>query len=158
MACEPDLLHGLCRLLQVGPGGGDVACAQGVAACVVVQQAGRKPVAGSFGAGDGLGEQLFGASWADVIGEQQIHHEAPAEQDIVTEPPGVLDRLLPEGKSPLRLTGVVVGAAKYHQGIAQQLVVALLAGELHRLLAKLPSRCHVMKLRKCRGRDQCLAE
>jgi hypothetical protein len=53
----------------VGPGG-YVACAQGVAACIVVQQAGRKPVAGSFGAGDGLGEQPFGASWGDAIAEQ----------------------------------------------------------------------------------------
>ena len=76
MAFEPDLLHGLCRLLQVGPGGGDVACAQGVAACIVVQQAGRKPVAGSFGAGDGLG----GAEWHRP-GRRRVRPEVSARED-----------------------------------------------------------------------------
>ena len=141
----------------MSPGGGEVACAQGVAACIVVQQAGTKPVAGSFGAGDGLGEQLPAASWAELIGEQQVHHQDPAEHDIVADLPGVLDSLLREGKTPLRLTGVEVCAAEYHQRIAEQLVVALLAGELHRLLAELPGRCNVMELRKLRGRDQCCA-
>ena len=64
--------HSLCRLLQVGSGGGDVAGAQGMNAGVVGQVIGNEVVAGSLGAGDGLGEQWPGVSGVDDGFAQQI--------------------------------------------------------------------------------------
>ena len=69
-------------------------------------------VAGSPGAGDGLGEQLPVASRVDEVAAQQVLHQAPAQQDIVAKLPGALDRLLPEGKSFLRLAGVEISMAQ----------------------------------------------
>ena len=51
----PDRPRGSRRMFQVGPGGGEVAGAQGMDAGVVAQHIGDQVVTRSLGAGDGLG-------------------------------------------------------------------------------------------------------
>jgi hypothetical protein len=62
-------------------------------------------VAGSFGAGDRLGVQLSGPGRVDGVDGQEIPEQAPGQQDVVAEPPGTLDRFLPERASCRRLAG-----------------------------------------------------
>jgi hypothetical protein len=75
---------------------------------VVVQDVAHVPVAGSFGTGDGLGEQLCVASRVDGPAGVQVPHEAPGQHDVIAELPGALHRFLNVGKSPARLAGRVV--------------------------------------------------
>ena len=138
----------------MSPGGGDIPCAQRMKADVVVQVVLHEPVAGSFGTGDGLGEQLSGASRVNEVARQQARHEAPAQHDIIAELPGALDRLLAEGKSSLRLADEVVNDAECLEGFDEQPVVAMLTGELHTLFPEPPCCRQVALLRGDRGSDQ----
>jgi hypothetical protein len=65
--------------------------AQGVHAGVVVQEPDQDLIAGSFATGDGLSEQLPGYGRLDQGGEEQVSHQAMAEQGVVAEPAGALD-------------------------------------------------------------------
>jgi hypothetical protein len=103
-----DLPRGLCGGFQVSPGGGDVPGAQGGSAGVVVQIAVSEIVAGSLGAGDRLGVQRPGPGRVD---SQEIPEQALGQLHVVAEPPGKLDRLLPERAPCLRLAGEEMRAA-----------------------------------------------
>ena len=70
-------------------------------------------VAGSLGAGDRLGEQLPGPRRVDG---QEIEEQAHGQQDVVAEPPGALDRLLPEWAPCVRLAGEVTCACTVPRG------------------------------------------
>ena len=118
----------------MSPGGRDVPGPQRLNAGVVVQVTADELVAGSPGAGDGLGEQLPVASRVDEVAAQQVRHQALAQQDIVAELPGALDRLLPEGTSCLRLAGDEISIAARRERLDEQPLVAEPARELNRLL------------------------
>ena len=141
----PDCPHGLCRLLQVSPGGGDVPGAQGVNAGVVVQEVGKELVAGSLGAGDGLGEQRPGVSWVDEGVAQQILRQAHAEQDIIAELAGALDGFPSGGKSSLGLAGVVASGAEGGERFDEQPAGVELASELDRLFTE-PQCCRYVNV------------
>src|SRR5580658_5793784 len=97
---------------------------------VVVQEAVVELVTGSFGAGDRFANQLRGPGRVDG---QDIVGQALAQQDVVAEAAGSLDRLLPEGAPCLRLAGEVPSGAQRRKGPAEQPVVPQLAGDLDRL-------------------------
>src|SRR6202044_3814299 len=127
---ESDLLPGLLRGFQVSPGGWDVPCGEGMEAGVVVQERVNEMVAGSFGAGDRLGEQLPGPG---RVNDQEIDEQAHAQLDVVTQPPGAFDRLLPEWAPCLRLACEVTCGAQCRKGPDEQPVVALPTCDLERL-------------------------
>jgi hypothetical protein len=127
VATRSDRLYYLSRLLQVSPGRRYISCVQRMTTGVVVQLAVDQPVAGSFGTGDGLGEQLCVASGVAGVTEQQIPHEAPTQQDVVAKLPGTLHSLLAEGQSPVRLAGVIASDAECGERLSDQPVVAELA-------------------------------
>ena len=115
-------------------------------------------VAGSFGAGDRLGVQRQGPGRVDGADDHEIAQQALGQQHVVAEPPGPLDRLLPERAPCLRLAGEVMRAAQCRQGSAEQPLVAQLAGDLDRLFSKLPCRGDVNEASDERGGDQCRGE
>jgi len=92
-------------------------------------------VAGSFGTGDRLGEQPPGPSRVD---RHEIPVQAPGQLHVVADPPGPLDRFLPERTPCLRLAGEEMRGAQRPKGPAEQPLVAQLAGGLDRLFSKLP--------------------
>src|SRR5580658_3175434 len=69
---------------------------------------------------------------------QEIPDQAPGQQHVVAEPPGPLDRFLPERAPCLRLAGEEMRAAQRPKGSAEQPLVAQPAGDLDRLVSKLP--------------------
>ena len=79
-----DRVHGVGRLEQVGPGGRDVASAQGMHARVVRQVVGEKMVAGSQYARDRLGEQRPGVCRVGEGVAVQIPGQALAEKYLIT--------------------------------------------------------------------------
>ena len=115
-------------------------------------------VAGSFGAGDRLGVQRQGPGRVDGADDHEIAHQAPGQQHVVAEPPGPLDRFLPEREPCLQLAGEVIRAAQCRQGSAEQPLVAQLAGDLDRLFSKLPCRGEVNEGSDDRSGDQCRGE
>ena len=80
--------------------------------------------------------------------------QALGQQHVVAEPPGPLDRFLPERASCLRLAGEEIRAAQHRQGSAEQPLVAQLAGDLDRLFSKLPCRGDVNEASGARSGDQ----
>ena len=108
-------------------------------------------VAGSFGTGERFGVQRHGPGRVDG---QEIQHQAPAQQDIVAKAAGELDRLLPERAPCLRLAGEEIRAAQCRKGLAEQPLVAQLAGEPDCLLSMLPCRGDVNIQSGERGGDQ----
>jgi len=154
----PDCPHGLYRLVQMGPGGGDVTGAQGVDAGDGVQGLGNDMVAGSLDARDGLGEQWRSVRWLDVGVAEQVIRETLAEQDIIAELPGALDSLLSGGESSLRLAGQVAQVAEGGEGFDEEPVGAGLPGDCDRLLPP-PQRCrYVNEASREGGGDQRLPE
>jgi hypothetical protein len=105
LSLVPDCPHGACGLFQVSASGGDVPGAHRADSGLVVHVAGIKMVAGSPGSGDGLGEQRLGVSKVDQGLPHQVLREAEAEQDIIAELPGELDRLPAGRKSSLTVVG-----------------------------------------------------
>jgi hypothetical protein len=69
--------------LPLDVGGSHVPVLQSLIAGVVVQVTADELVAGSPGAGDGLRQQLPGASRVDAVAADQVRHQALAKQDIV---------------------------------------------------------------------------
>ena len=84
------------------PGTGDVASLQGSHAGIVVKELLGIKVAGTLGAGEGFGVQRPGRGHADSFG---VHGQALAQQLVVAELPGPLDRLGPQRPRSLRLAG-----------------------------------------------------
>ena len=150
-----DLLLGLRRGFQVSPGGGDVPSVQGSEAGVAVQGGVSEMVAGSFGAGDRFGEQLPGPGRVDG---QEIQEQAPGQQDVVAEPAGALDSLLPERAPYVRLAGPEICVAQCRKGADEQPVVAQLPCDLDRLFSKVPRRGDVNPASGPRGGDQRCGE
>jgi hypothetical protein len=88
---------------------------------VVVQDGVSEMVAGSFGARNRLGVKGQGPGRVDG---QEIPAQAHGQQDVVAEPPGALDGLLPERTPCLRLAGEEMRAAQRRKGPDQKPVVA----------------------------------
>ncbi len=128
-----DLLRGLRGGFQVGPGGREVTGVYGSSAGVAVQHGVEEMLAGSFGAGDCLGVQRPGPGRVDG---HEIREQALGYQQVVAEPPGQLDSFLPGRTRYVRLAGEDLRAAQCRQGLAEQPVVAELAGDLDRLAKK----------------------
>ena len=74
------------------PGTGDVAHLQGSPAGIVVKELLDTEVAGTLGTGEGLGVQRPGRGHVEGCG---IREQAHAQQHIVAELAGPLDRLRP---------------------------------------------------------------
>jgi hypothetical protein len=129
--------------VQVLARGREIAGPQRVHAGVVVQDAGEELIAGSLGAGDGLGEQRLSPRWVDKIQAQQVPRHAHGENDIVTQGPGSFDSLGRGRKSLLRLAGEVARAAHRRQGVDEQPAGVQLAGQLDRLGGQPPGGGHV---------------
>ena len=156
VAFRPDLPLGLSRLLQVRPGRRDIPSDQRVNGGVDMHEGVHELVAGPFGAGDGLSEQWPAQIWFDELVEQQITHQALAQQDVVTEPAGALHRVAPEPKSPspIELGGKEVSAAQHAEGVDEQTVIVELAGELHRLFTASLGRDYIYGGAERRHGDQ----
>ena len=92
------------------------------------------------------------------VDAQEIPEQAPAQQHVVAEPPGPLDRLLPERAPRLRLAGEVMRGAQCRKSPDEQPVVAQLAGELDCLFSQVPCRSDVNPESVVRGGDQRHAE
>jgi hypothetical protein len=95
----------------VGPGSGQVPGADGGTGGVKVQVAVEEMVAGSPGAGERLGVQGRAPGRVDDTEGHGTDAQAHAEQDAV-EPPGPLDRFLPERERGLRVAGEEMRAAQ----------------------------------------------
>ena len=75
-----------------------------------------------------------------MVHGHEIPEQALGQQHVVAEPPGPLDRFLPERAPCLRLAGEEMRAAQCREGPDEQPLVAQLAGDLDRLFSKLPGR------------------
>jgi hypothetical protein len=97
-------------------------------------------VARSFGTRNGLDVQKRGPGRVDRVDGHEIAHQASARQDVVAKAPGPLDRFVPERAPCLGLAGEETRGAQRRKGLAEQPLVAQLAGDQDRLFSKLPCR------------------
>ncbi len=148
---DSDLLPGFRGGFQVSPGGRDVPGGHGDSPGVVVQHGVDEMVAGSFGAGDRLGPQMPGPGRVDG---HEIPEQAEAQLDVVAKAAGEVDRLLPERAPCLWLAGEETRGAQGGKRLAEQPLVAQLAGEPDCLFSMLPCRGDVKIHSGKRGGEQ----
>jgi hypothetical protein len=125
-----DLPPGVHRRFEASPGSGDIPGVRGCGGSVVLQQGVSEVVAGSFGTGDRLGVQRQRPDRVQRADGHQVLHQAPAQQDVVAQVAGALDRFLPGRQPSLQLAREETGGAQVSEGRDEQPVIAQAAGDL----------------------------